>query len=268
MAWLAINGLNVGAIAAVGEKPKGERRNIGDVSEAGDGSLRMTRQTQKIDVKFTSIALISSLAYAWTSLLTGEGERWSFDTSEYGSKGTPPSSSVYSLIAGGAKFGAGLLRLPATTGTFSLLGVLANSFGSSLEHTMMVWRLETAVWHHYIVRSDGAKWLDGVRNDGVSTTWFTPAAPNMVIANTSGSAQDYDDLVVLPFKIPDAWAPVLGVATTAFSALPFLNATGDLVNEQATRRVLGTVNETVLRAVSGGATQKDMKQLEVELKAA
>lgn len=268
MPWLAINGLNVGSLALVGEKPKGERRDIGDMSPAGDGSMSVTRQTRKRDLKFTTRPLTGGDAHAWESLLIGEGERWNFDANEYGSKGTGPVAGSFSIVASAGKFGAGFLRLPATTGSMTFAAVVTNLFGGTADWTVMIWRFETGAWHHYIVRSDTAKWVDGARNDAASTTWLTVVGGNVILANASGSAVDYDDLVCLPFKIVDSWAPVFGTSTSSFSALPYLNATGNLVNEQPTRRVLGMVSETVLVASSGGSRQADMKQLEVELKAA
>ena len=270
MPWLALNGINVGAIAAVGDPPKGGRRDIGDTGPAGDGSLRMTRQTRKRDLGFTSVPLTSLVALAWESLITGEGEAWSFETSPYGSKGTGPAAGgVYTAPVGASKFGNGL-RLPAGTGLIQYPKTLLNSVGALMGWTVMVWRNE-APYRHYIVRSDGAKFLDGV-SSGVATAWLTAAAgavPDGVqLANSGGAAVEYDDLVILPYAIPDSWAPVFGTATSAFSALPYLNATGDLVNEQATRRVLGEVTETVMRGTAGGLRLADMRKLAVELKAA
>ena len=270
MPWLALNGINVGAIAAVGDPPKSGRRDIGAKGPAGDGSLRVTRQTRKRDLSFTSVPLTSSVALAWEGLITGEGESWSFESSEYGSKGTGPAAGgVYSVPIGGGKFG-NCLRLPATTGLIQYPKTLLNSAGALMGWTVMVWRNE-APYRHYIVRSDGAKFLNGV-SSGIATAWLTaasaPVSDGVQLTNTGGAAVDYDDLVILPYAIPDTWAAVFGTATSAFSALPYVNATGDLVNEQATRRVLGSVEETVMRATAGGLRLADMKKLSVELEAA
>jgi len=264
--WLKLNGVDLGPIAAVASEPKGERREIGDVSPALDGTMRVTRQTRKRDMSIETIPLTGSDAFAWESLVTGEGERWSFDASLYGSKGLGPvSGSGYSLVAGSAKFGSGKLRLAASTGMITYGNAALHSSGETLGSTIMVWRLESGTWHHYIVRSDGAKWFDGARNDALVTDWLVVAGANIALVNTAGAAQDYDDLVALPFKILDQWAEIFGTATTAFSSLPYLDATGLLVPEISVRRVTGTATEKVLVATAAGAVQHDMRKLSIEL---
>lgn len=271
MPWLALNGINVGAIASLGDAPKVEPRDIGDMSPAGDGSLRVTRQNRKWDFKLSTVPLKAVDAYAWEGLVIGEGETWSFDSSLYGSKGLGPNAGFNaSVVAGSAKFGAGKLRVPATTGTITFNKAGYNASGAYVAFTAMVWRFEGGAWHHYIWRSDNAKWLDGVRNDAAVTTWLSVSTGSFTIANVSGAADDYDDLVILPYNIPDAWGPVFGTALEAFSALPYVHATGLMVPEQTTRRVLGACSSSVLVATPKGATtrQTDMKRLSIELKAA
>lgn len=268
MAWLAISGIDLSAIAATAQDPKGDRRDIGEAAEASDGSWRVTRQTRKRDLSFLSIPLAGSDAYAWESLITGEGHHWTFDSSLYGSKGMGPTAGfVASQTAGTPKFGAGVLRVTATTGTITYAAAV-NSAGGTGAWTVMVWRFESGVWHHYVVTSAGHKWLDGVRADGTSTTWLSVSGANVTITNTAGAAQDYDDLVVLPFAVLDAWPPlVFAAASIAFSDLPFLTVAGLLVPEAATRKMAGTCSIAgVKRAGSGLA--KDVQALQVELKGA
>lgn len=277
MPWLALNGLNIGSLVAVADQPKSDRRDIGDMSPAGDGSMRVTRQARKRDLKFTSVPLTGADAYAWEALLIGEGEVWAFDKDNpeglYGSKGLGPSTGYNASIVSGPdggvfpRFGGGRMRLPLASGTVTFGGAARSIYSTTLAYTVMVWRYESPSWRHYIVRSDGAKWLDGVRNDAVSTTWLSESSGDITLANVSGSFVDYDDLVVLPYKIIDAWAAVFGTATQAFSPLPFLNATGDLVQEATSRRVLGSCSELVMVAVLGGVRRKDARVLDVELKA-
>ena len=68
--------------------------------------------------------------------------------------------------------------------------------------TVAFWRraqAETA-WNHYIIRSDGAQWVDGVRNDAADTSWFGVIGDELIFTNTLESAH------------PAAWA-----ATTAYA---------------------------------------------------
>lgn len=262
MSVLLVNGINLGAIVALFGDPKGDRRDIGDSGEASDGTFRITRQTRKRDFNFKTIPLSDSDAYSWESLLTGEGEAWSFDVSLYGSKGLGPSSSSgASLVSSTPKFGAQNLRLAATTGTITYAAAV-NSVGTTSAWTVCVWRYESGAWHHYIVRSDGSKWYDGVQNNALSTTWLSVSSGNVTIANTTGATVDYDDLVVLPFKIIDSWAASIGTASSAFAPLPFLDVSGDLVPESSSRRVLATVKESLTKTGAGVR-----HSLEVELKA-
>ena len=266
MTVLTINDIVLGAIIAAGEEPKGGRRDIGGEGVATDGSTRITRSTRKRDLKFRTIYLTEADAHAWESLLIGEGEVWSFDTSLYGSKGLGPSSSTGATIAGPTfcKFGTGKLNLAATTGTISFAAAV-NAFGSAAAWTVCVWRSTDtgATWTHYAVRSDGAKWVAGVRDDAASTTWLSVDAAGVVtIANTTGAAVQYDDLAVLPYLVLTTWPAVLAAATRAWTPLPYLDAGGTWVTEQTRRRVFGQVEEA--RSKTGGLKTV---RLDVQLKA-
>lgn len=265
MTVLTINDIAVGPIIAAGEEPKGARRDIGGEAVATDGSTRVTRSTRKHDLKFRSIYLTEADAHAWESLLIGEGEVWSFDASLYGSKGLGPSASTgATVVAGSAKFGTGKLNLAATTGTISYPAAV-NAFGSAGAWSVCVWRSTDggATWTNYVVRSDGAKWVAGVRDDAASTTWLSVDANGVVtIANTTVAAVQYDDLAVLPYLVLTTWPAVLAAATQAWTPLPYLDAGGTWVTEQTRRRVFGQVEEA--RSKTGGLKTV---RLDVQLKA-
>lgn len=239
---LALNGINLGAFAAAQGDLSESQRDIGGEVLAVDGSTITTRSARKIDVELKSIPLLIAAALVWRDFIAGEGETWSFDLSLYGSKGTAPIAMVGATFsAGAAKFGAAKLSVGATTGTITFPAA-ANEYGSTKNGwTVGVWRFEGGVWNHYVVRSGGAKWVNGVRNDAASTTWLTVVAPNVTIANNTGAAVFYDDLVILPFQVLLDWPPQWFAAAAPFGLLPFHAATGDFVEEQATRVVLGRV---------------------------
>jgi len=259
MPWLTVNGVELGGSIQEGSAQE-TRREIGDTTPAYDGTLRKSRLSVKRDLEFETTPMTSANALAWESYLRGLGERWSFDTSLYGSKGLGPVAGYAATNpAGTPKFGAAILRVTATTGAISYAAALGSNW------TAMFWRYETAVWHHYTVLSDGKKWYDGVRNDALSTTWFSVASGTATITNTTGSAVDYDDLVLLPFLVPADWPPVFGVASSAFSNLPSLTLAGDIIPEATTRSALGEVSMVPAKVYLSGSLVTNAKLLSVIL---
>lgn len=266
--WLLANGIELAVIAAIASVPKGSRRDIGDQGGAVDGTLRLTQQTRKRDIAFSTIPLAQPDAFAWENYLTGEGHVWSFDgsssTALYGSKGLGPSALTgASIMAGsGSKFGSGALFINISTGTITFTGALLNTFKATPAWTVMVWRFDDGTdtnFHHYAVRSDGAKWRDGVRNDGTSTPWLTVSGANVTL--TAGGFVDpviYSDLVCLPFKVLDTWPPTFGTAAAAFGPRPYLDLTGKMVPEQGSRRVLGAVAENLIASANGTMSRLDI----------
>lgn len=260
---LALNGINCGALMISTTEPKETTRAIGDTSEAADGQTTTTRLTKKKDLAFSSVPLSYAKAHAWQSLISGEGEAWSFDSNLYGSKGTGPSAATGATRqAGGAKFGPGKLRLAATTGSITYQSVTLNEFGASVGWHVMFWRLFSAVWSHYQLRSDGVAWVNGVVDPmGAFAIPNLTVSTDVTLANASGSALDFDDLVVLPFAVLDDWPAQIYAAAVAYGPVPYMKATGDLVNEQTTRLVLGRVETAGVMHTSA----VDLKTLSVEL---
>ncbi len=121
MTILTVNKINVGHIISVVEEPKGGRRDIGNLSEgSADGSIRISRQGRKRDLKFKTVPLSNSDANSWEGLFIGEGDVWTFDTSTgfYSSKGLGPAINVNCSIASGSpKYGSAKLIVGATTGS-------------------------------------------------------------------------------------------------------------------------------------------------------
>jgi hypothetical protein len=145
--------------------------SIGDVERAEDGTILISRRIIKETYKVQVVHQAPADGIAWKKLFTGEGQKWDFDTSVYGSKGLGPSAvtnSVQSTAA--AKFGAGCCRQTATTGTISYAALPAGG----TKWTVMFWRsVGGAAFDHFVVTSSGHKWLNGVRADGTSTTFLT-----------------------------------------------------------------------------------------------
>jgi hypothetical protein len=269
MAWLAISGIDLSAIAATVSDPKGPRRDIGDISPANDGTLRATRQSRKHDLSIQSIPLAGADAFAWESLLVGEGNVWSFDSSYYSSKGlpsTPSNAGATSVQATTKKYGAGALHIASSGQTMTSVGL---GLASVPNFTWAVWwNQNLAGWHHYAQRSDGKIWVDGVRNDSAFPLPFVYSAGEAALL-TNTASDFFDDWVVTPYLWPLTWAPLVYASGAAFSPLPYLTCAGDLVREATSRTMIGKVSVTAVKranpAGTVGAAAKDVQVLQVDL---
>lgn len=222
MAVLTINAVTLD----LGAEPTRRAIEIGENSRAFDGSLRKHRQALKRAYELETGWLSASEARAWEGLINGESQHWGFETSLYSGSGLGPSaSSGATQQTSTPKFGTGRLQLAATTGTITYPAVLGSTW------TIGGWRSTNSgtTWTHYLIRSDGAKWVNGTRSDATSTPWFTVSSGSFVISNVTGSAVHFDDCYCMPFLVPEAWGPMLGAATTVFGDSPKLTVGGDLV---------------------------------------
>lgn len=162
-------------------------------------------------------------------LLLGHGHHWSFDNAtyfKYSSKGLGPTTGTTAYLARqttSIKYGTASADITANQ-------LVQWNTNYTNDWTIMVWRKSGGNTNHYIVNSNGQKWVDGVRNDAAATAFITMSSGNVRLGDvTVGSTQQFDDLVVVPFIISPNFCEVFGVNTQAFSDLPKLNATGTLL---------------------------------------
>lgn len=267
MPWFTINGIELAGIAAIASPPAGDRRDIGSQTEAGDGSLIITRQTRKRDLKFGTVPLGRADAYAWEGLLAGESAVWSFDTEFgfYSSKGDP-GDGVGVVQGTTKKYGTAALQVDGGEAWFT------TGMGLVAPWTVALWaRPSTDPWVHYVLRSDGAKWVDGTRNDAFGIdSLLEVAAGDVVLTNQAPvNAEYFDDLVVSPFLWLDTWPAQVFAAGQPFGPAPYLTAAGNLVPEATTRRMgLVSMSEKVIVANRGSGLEHDVRQLEFQLKGA
>lgn len=263
---VAINQFPVAIRASQG--PQVRRMPIGSERVAFDGTLIRQRRAFKRSWRLRSTLMSEENAYALTRLLQGEGHHWDFAAASgylYSSKGLGNESGSATRTGSGGKFGA-YITIAATSEV-----VWDTDVEDYTDSTIMVWYYTGGAWHHYIVRGDGAKWVDGVRNDGASTPFISITSNGKAhLGDTaSGSTQDFDDLVVLPFKISADMAEVFGVSTAAFSDLPELTLTGDIVpGTSATVMAVGDVSATLTQGVFDGSWAQNVYELEFELREA
>lgn len=268
MSWLTINGIELSGIVAL-DSPEGPRRDIGGAREAASGRSSLTRQARKRDLRFETVPLSGGDAFAWEALLTGAGHVWSFDVSRYSSKGVGPSFSDGTLesTSPAPKYGAKYLRLVVDATLEYALGAAFAAWTAS----MWVFNANAEnAWTHYVVRSDGAKWVNGVRSDSYALSVnFTGSDGLFTVVGPDPGPANVDDLVICPGLWVDDWPAQIFAAGRAFGAAPYLTAAGLLVPEAATRQMLcARCDEQIMKVNlgTGDGLAADVRKLNVELR--
>lgn len=205
---------------------------IGDAARSFSGSPLSTRRAIKRDWSVTTALAPAEDCKFLIALIQGMGHTWDFDATDvndeylYSSKGLKPVS-VGSVVqnTSNTKFGAGRVQIPASA-------ELHYETGYEDDWTIMGWKgTSGGVYTHYIVNSNGHKWVDGVRNDGASTPFFEIDSDGTLSIgdNTQLVTQYFDDVIVIEEAISDTWAEDFGVMTSAFGAMPKFRVRGDMV---------------------------------------
>lgn len=213
----------------------------GDLSRAYNGAPLHTIQAIRKGWPVKTTWLLPTRARFLIALLQGRGHTWDFDDVsdfEYSSKGLGATSGT---AANGTRnttakeFGAAGLQV--ASGSYVQWDV-----GYDYEWTVMVW-VGNSAWSartHYIVSSNGDKWVDGVQNNAASTPFITFSGGSLRLGDTgSGTAQYFDDLIVIDEIMDSSFAADFGAMTAAFGPLPKLRCRGAMLN-QNTYHVLGT----------------------------
>lgn len=273
MAFLAVCGVEPSVLAGSGfeETP----RDIGETEDAFDGTPKVSRQREVRDVSLEVGPYIQADAFAWDQLFRGAGQHFSFDSHTYGSKGLAqyygPNSSIDSSEK---KHGAASLKV-TTSDSHAYRG--SGIFSAAGELTMMVFRQTTpgGGFTHYIqTRSRGAayaNWTNGASKAAGNLSWVTMDTSNNEFALISGGTHWFDDLVLLPYVVPDGWVASLYSwhASNAWPQLPLLTVTGDAIPEASSRSVLGRVNRhRLVQAAIDGTFVSTGRVLSVSLQGA
>lgn len=239
---------------------------LGDSARSFTGTLLTTTLAQKRILQVQTPPLAATEAEPWRCLLNGGdtiGQSWSFDETsgtdwQWSSKGLGKASGSATSLGSG-KFGAGV-RIAAA-------GQVTWAPGVATQWTLMVWRYSTLLtaWQHWILCSDGTKYLAGV-STATSITWLAFSSGVLTLGDSGSIAnQDFDDLVFLPCVISSTLALAFGTATSAFSALPKLTLTGDVIPE-TTRSVEGSeVSAELVQAMIGGSWDSTGRRLSATL---
>jgi hypothetical protein len=262
MAFLSVNGVELDVLR---DTMTEEKREVGDEVVTFGGSVRRQRQGPRYDLKFQTPPMVQAEAFAWDCFVRGMGEKWSFDSHLFGSKGTKPSvttgASVETALT--AKYGAKYVTV--TAGNFLRLPF---DYVTGDVSTMF-WRYASGAWHHYIVKGNGYQvWLDGVSSAVSIASWYATDIVNYRYVEF-GDNNSFDDFVILPFQVQSSWITSLYNfhAAYAWPSTPRLYVSGDAVWEGGRRTVLGTSDvSSVMKGVVGGSFVTNARKLSVEFK--
>lgn len=205
--FLSLNGIEV-QVAARG--PSCDLQPVGaDWRSPLTGRLRRGVRVLKREWRFATppLPVAGGVSRAFAGLIDGAGESWDFDS--FYSNGGMPCTSLLGATHASGQMGlgpGGSIQFDLPTGTVAL------------------YRYDGAAWTRYVVRGDGAKWVNGVREDAADTSWMTVTSSRVVIANPLATIVWYMRLRILPYLAPVDWVP--GLSAVEF-VLPRLKATGD-----------------------------------------
>jgi hypothetical protein len=219
MPFLSVNGWTV---TAENESPNESHIYHGEIGRSW--SNRPNRARRSIPREWSLKSLCRTIGDADTleALIEGRGHHFSFDFDAFSDSGLGPTAgSTYTIEEDSPVHGLGRLDI------ISPFTVTWDAELISGRYTIMYWRTILATPVHVTVRSDGAKWEDGVRDDSLSTT---------ELLVTGGAVQlavgDYDDLVILPVAASEDFIEqtYTFMAAQAYSRLPRLIVDGDITS--------------------------------------
>ena len=224
--YLRINGITIHCTGSESEPIR-----LGEVSRALNGAPRSWVRTEKTDTRSTTDEMYLEEARRVRALVQGEGHVWSFeDPYVASSRGLLPSSMSGEVLTedNSGRYGYGL--------TMEFEAVVQWPTQLTTGWTAMVWRsLNGGPWVHQLVRRPvgaGANQVfeDGVRNDGADVGILENVSSYLQLSATE-DATIFDDLVLLPYAVPDEWAVLLHAfhSARAFPALPFVWVDGEAV---------------------------------------
>ncbi|WP_224364205.1 hypothetical protein [Hyalangium versicolor] len=220
--YLQVNGVPLACTASEYEPVR-----LGEVTRSFNGAPRSSVRTRKRDYRFTTGLLTLAEAELVRALVEGEGHVWNFeDYSVASSRGLVPDyvKEAY-LEDGNTRYGDWKLVL-SWVGTMRWQTLLPSTW------TLMGWHAQAGVdvrYTHYTLRSDGAKWSDGGRDNSRPVPFEVLFGGSVRVFSMYGGEEYLDELVALPYAVPDTWVPRLYAlhAARPFPPLPFVHAGGE-----------------------------------------
>ncbi len=209
---------------------------VGDQSRAFDGSWLETRTSEKRRFALQTAVVAQVEGEAWKRLLEGQGHNWTFDTDRFSDgKGLGPSSGAAAgTITAGGKFGGFFMRLGAGD---QIKWPTGFSNPTTNDYTILLYEDADATQDRWAIKNiQGVvtKFLNGV-STGAATVFVSVDTSGDITIGDGVGAFDIDDLVFVPYAMPDLWLATgggLDAPARAFPNLPALEADGDLLNNQ------------------------------------
>lgn len=229
MAALTLNGITMPLSADSWR----EQRSGGEIARSISGRPLVDARIRKASYSGTLIASDAATRAALCGLVDGRGHKWSCAVDTYSdAKGLGPTDLDAGSVASG--------RL-----------VLVDESITWMTEPSDQWTIAGAYEESYdaIVRfalTDAGWWSAGIEPQPEGMLDFDPGSGAATITSDWASpGRRYDDLLILPYRLPDAWARSSAIMA-AYRAPPYLTMSGDLV-AGSTVTVLGRVDSVVAR---------------------
>lgn len=255
-AFLQLNGV---AIPVAVDSATVEQTELGSMHRAVDGTPIVNRRRLLRRWNATTTIRTAAEALAFRDLISGKGHVFNgngtaaaFDyLGFYSSKGLAPTSTgaqFYSNPTGG-KFSIPNPPLGASVYPISLVSVAGYYgtwpvFSATSAWTIAYYQNRAAAgFHHYVVRSDGSKWVDGAINPAAQDVSVSSGA--MTLGN-AGYGSYFSDVICLPYAVPNDWPAQMYAFNNPVGMLPRLWANGLFVEQNSLINVIGEVHEAKL----------------------
>jgi hypothetical protein len=220
MAHLSVNGIALECSTSAWEPMR-----LGEVARSLNGAPRSSVRVRKRDYRFTTDTTGTEVeeAQALQSLVEGEGHAWTFESDLASSRGLLPLATSGTVTVGlvGGVHSQCLFAQAGAEVTWAL--------GHSGSWTALYFREESGTFAHYVVRNTLGTvevWRNDEKTD-VDPGVITLPGGNLQL-EAAGADETIDDLVFLPYAVPDNWPGPLWEyhMLNEWPALPFVRASG------------------------------------------
>lgn len=233
--------LNGWPIKVLNTTPKDTYTHLGALANSFTGRPTKNDKTTVRSWDMDTVFLREDVADTIEALVEGRGLHFPFDFDAWSkphglgpdldSGGDKPPVN-YEIIQGEAgipRFGYGFLQVKTAHTAIWDTKLVENRW------TVGYWRKPLFTWEHVVVRGDGAKWLNGSRDDLLTTTELVVSNGAVGIVAGGGSV-NIDDMFILPiaacFEFIEAFYLWSNSNNLPFSDMPYLTLEGDIIGSE------------------------------------